>query len=220
MSTLPSVADSGKSPPDPAPSYHPGFRVPANRPEVRRILQATFPKYRKRDVVVHVFSGPMTVNSYWDGGSKDVYHLVRLDNGQVATVPTSHPYFDRRQDGARCGILELRELPENTVLVRGGWFCGKPATVYIYCRPDGLAKQLEAPREQLPAPQAKALQIICGIKGGCRDDYFRSNGLGPYGPSNVFVRALAEKGLVKVNKAGSVAATTEGHNVRPAGYVV
>ena len=215
MSTLPSVAVSG-NPPSSCPV---ALHVPANRPEIRRILQATFPKYRKRDVVVEVFRGPRRMNSYWDGGSKEVFHLYRLDTGQVATVPDSHPFFDRRQDGSRCGILELRELPPNTVLVVGGTFCGKPATVHIYTRPDGLAPQLEAPKEELPKPQAQALKILCGIKGGCRDEYFQRAGLGPYGPRTVFVEALVRRGYAKVSASGAVSVTTAGHNARPAGYV-
>jgi hypothetical protein len=195
------------------------LHVSARKPEIARILRASFPNYRKREVIVDVFRGSMTVNSYWDGGSKDEYVLLRLDNGRAAKVPTSHPYFDRRSDGSRCGTIELRELPPNTVLVHGGYFCGKPRLIYIYCRPDGLAKQLEAPADpadELPRPQQRALNIIAGIKGGCRPEYFERAGLSKYGPDNVYVRALAARGLIKISKAGAVQATIEGENARNA----
>ena len=105
------------------------------------------------------------------------------------------------------------------MLVVGGTFCGKPATVHIYTRPDGLAAQLEAPKEELPKPQAKALGILCGIKGGCRDEYFQRAGLGPYGPRNVYVQALVHRGYAKVSAAGAVSVTTAGRNARPSDYV-
>ena len=35
------------------------------------------------------------INSYWDGGSKDVYALVRLTDLRSLPLPSStHPYFD------------------------------------------------------------------------------------------------------------------------------
>ena len=87
-------------------------------------------------------------------------------------------------------------MPPNCVLVEGGWFCGKPATVRIHTRPDGLTPQLAPPPVELSGPERKALAIVRGIKGGCRPEYFDRAGLGAYGKLNPHIVMLRAKGLV------------------------
>ena len=94
--------------------------VDAKDPSVSRILQASGVRYRKSTATVGVFNGPVSMNSYWDGGSKDEYALVNLATLEVWSMPTSHPYFDRNPDGERIGNVELNELPPGVVLVEGG----------------------------------------------------------------------------------------------------
>ena len=176
------------------------------------IVSAAFPKNRK-DIAIRKFCGPKPVNSYWDGGTKDEYVLVSLVDKQSLGLPTSHPYFDRKDDGSRVGNVELRELPPNVVLVQGGTFCGKAATVTVFVRPDNLATLLPPP-VQLPPQELAALNIIASTKSSYRHDEFSRSGLGAYSASNQWVVALQERGLVKVNKAGAVSITTEGRNAR------
>ena len=189
----------------------------ASTPELARILEAARGVNGKRrgDVVVKEFRGPINVNSYWDDGSKDEYCLVDLASLECWQVPTSHPYFDRKTNGERCGELELRELPPNVCLVQGGYFCGKSATYRLHFHPDNLAKLLPDSSAPTVSDKAKAaLNVICGIKSSYRQDEFNRSGLGMYGANNPLVAELKAAGFVKVNKAGAISVTTAGRNAR------
>lgn len=123
-------------------------------PEVKAVVLAAFPSYRKRSAFLSAFPGSLNINSYWDGGSRDEYAIVELATMQRRAMPTStHPYFDiaargmANQDNGivesdRVGNLTLKLLPEGFALVRAGTFCGKAATAHVYLNPDNFAKLL------------------------------------------------------------------------------
>ena len=185
----------------------------ATTPELKRIVQTAAVRGKQGTVQVREFTGPRRMNSYWDGGSRDEFALVDLATMQTWRVPTTHPHYDRLPNGERCGDLELRELPPGTCLVSGGVFRGKPASLTLHFRPENLAALLPAPDVAVLTPEARsALRIIDSIRGGCRDDEFRRAGLGRYSADNPAVGELVRAGMVKVNKAGAVAVTTEGRN--------
>jgi len=186
----------------------------AKTPEIARIIQASFPDNHKPAVSVEVFR-PRSLNSYWDGGSKDEYVFVRLEDHKAVEIPTSHPYYDRRNDGSRMGNVELTQLPEGVVLVHGGYFCGKKIQLTIYTRPDGLAAKLTPPETELTNKERSALNVVCTTKGGpYRKEAFDYAGLGEYNADNPLVVSLVTKGLLKANKAGAIAATIAGRNAR------
>ena len=126
-------------------------------PEVKAVVRAAFPSYRKLKASVQAFY-PMTVNSYWDGGSKDEFAIVELLTLQRRDLPTSsHPYFDVERRGLsstenehvsvdRVGNVTLKHLPDGFALVRAGTFCGKPATAAVYVPDSNLTKLLEKGR--------------------------------------------------------------------------
>jgi hypothetical protein len=191
------------------------MHVTSKLPEIRRILDAARVNGKNNgDVVVKEFRGPISMNSYWDGGRKDEFVLIDLASYEVWHMPTSHPYFDRRPDGQRMGNVELAELPPGACLVQGGYFCGKPSTIRIHLRPENMAKLLPKPGPTISDDARKALNIIGGIKSSYRSDEFRSAKLGPYHPTNHLLVELREAGLIKINKAGAVSITTAGKNAR------
>lgn len=112
--------------------------------EVRDVVRAAFPSYRKLRAYISVWPGSININSYWSGGSRDEYAVVELSTMRRHLMPTrSHPYFEvvhRGLAGAEdevisvdhVGNVTLKVLPEGFVLVRAGVFCGKPATAHIY----------------------------------------------------------------------------------------
>lgn len=177
-----------------------------------RIARKAFPGNRK-DFSVRAFQGPMNVNSYWDGGSRSAYVMIRLDDMSTATLPTStHPIFDRKANGERCGNLELNKLPPNTALVSGGTFRGKPASVTVYVSEENLTPLLPKPIE-LDESELSALQTIRSTKGGQhrRDEFARAK-LGPYSLENPLIIRLLKLKLIKANKAGAITVTTAGRN--------
>jgi len=125
-------------------------------PEVKAVILAAFPSYRKLKATLSVFHGGININSYWDGGSKDEYAVVELASLQRRSLPThSHPYFDVTRHGLantenqdvsidHVGNLTLKRLPEGFALVAAGTFCGKPATAHVYLNVENMAKLLPA----------------------------------------------------------------------------
>jgi len=116
-----------------------------SRPDIKRIILAAFPSYRKLRAYLNQFpESGITVNSYWDGGSRDEYAIVHLPSMSRRALPTStHPYFDLARHGLAGaenadlvvdsrGNATLKHLPAGFALVQAGTSCGKPATASIY----------------------------------------------------------------------------------------
>lgn len=124
-------------------------------PEVKAIVLAAFPSYKKHSAFLSEFH-PINVNSYWSGGSRDEYAIVELATMRRKSLPTStHPYFDVAAHGLankenatfeidHVGNITLKYLPEGFALVCAGTFCGKPATASIKLNPANLTKMLNS----------------------------------------------------------------------------
>jgi len=125
--------------------------------DLKRLIQAAFPSYRRQKCYVRVFGAQgESINSYWDGGSKDEFAIVEISTGQTKRLPTStHPYFDIARTGLagaedpyvkidHVGNVMLKALPAGYALVRAGTSCGKPATACVMVNAGDLPKYLSA----------------------------------------------------------------------------
>lgn len=128
-------------------------------PEVKRVVLAAFPSYRKHRATLSAFNGEVNLNSYWDSGSRAEFAIVELATGQRKPLPTrTHPYFEVARYGIsgenevisvdHAGNITLKVLPEGFALVEAGTFCGRPATAHVYVNPANLSKLLP---EKTPA---------------------------------------------------------------------
>jgi hypothetical protein len=95
--------------------------------EIKQVCKAAFPKYRGRKFKVNYDVKTMSVRSYWDGGSKTSYALVRLHDLSVRHAPTSHPVFDHVDVDVDNVII-----PDGFVIVGHSIFCGKDMGLTIY----------------------------------------------------------------------------------------
>lgn len=128
-------------------------------PELKRVVLAAFPSYRKLRCTFSAFQGEENINSYWDGGTKDEFAIVELSTMQRRALPSkTHPFYEVARYGMankenevirtdHVGNIYLKLLPAGFALVKAGTFCGKPATAHIFFNPDNLAKYLAAPSE-------------------------------------------------------------------------
>lgn len=82
---------------------------------------------RKKHYFLDTLHYPMDMASYWDGGTRDVYHIVDLKTRRVARLPSNHPMFEPGRP-----YTLARPLPENLIVIQTGVFCGKTATAHIY----------------------------------------------------------------------------------------
>jgi len=127
-----------------------------NTPEVRSIIARAFPAYNGRSISVQPFDGPMRLDSYWSGGSRDYWTAVSLVSGQTAPVPENGTPFTP-------AIGQLEALPENTVLVCWSRVGGGTDYVTVYVRPENLTKMLPAP-VALTAHEAIVIEYTCHLK--------------------------------------------------------
>jgi hypothetical protein len=68
----------------------------------------------------------MQVASFWDGGTKHEWTIIRSSDGRCVTLPENHPAFQPDRP------YFMTALPAGHILLQTGTFCGKPATPHIY----------------------------------------------------------------------------------------
>lgn len=91
--------------------------------QVKMIKKAA--EYRGRNVKFKEFKPGMSLNSYWDSGSRDYFYFVNLVSGAVRSVPQNGTPFDKAS-------LKTTELQPNEVLAERVVMRGKDVVVYIY----------------------------------------------------------------------------------------
>jgi len=102
--------------------------------QVKNIINATFPDYRKRKVFI-VPRKTVTFNGVnWSGGSRSEYRACSIDGqkqGKLVNMGQAAPW-ENPFEGMKV------DLPLNTVIVEGGYFCGKKSTLCIYVNPENM----------------------------------------------------------------------------------
>lgn len=112
-------------------------------PEVRRVVLAANPNYRKHKAMLMVGTSITLSGTAWDGGSRSQYYAVDLATGRCSGSPRyDPPQFGGPKVAPTCAI------PEGVVIVELGTFLGKPATAFVTLHPNNAAKLLpnEAPK--------------------------------------------------------------------------
>jgi uncharacterized protein (TIGR02996 family) len=104
-----------------------GWGLEVSRAGLAR-LRKTFPRYRKRSALLEVTTTVTLAGRYWSGGSKSTYVLVR--DGKVSVFLDIDPF--------RGNDRETTRLNKGEIIVRGGTFCGKEATMVVHVHPDDV----------------------------------------------------------------------------------
>ena len=99
--------------------------------KVKSIINATFPDYRKRKVFIQTADKVTFYDVNWSGGTKSEYRACTIDGRPFETrvnmggpAPWNNPYE---------GLTV--QIPPGMVVVSGGHFCGKVATLSITINP-------------------------------------------------------------------------------------
>lgn len=113
----------------------------SDNPEMKRIVRAAFPSYKKHEVALS-FAETVTISgTYWDGGSRSTYIAVEINTLRTLGAPHYNPLqFGGPKENPKV------EIPAGVAILEGGTFCGKPATVHVFLRPDDAPKSLLAPK--------------------------------------------------------------------------
>ena len=91
--------------------------------QVKLIKKAT--DYRGRNVKFKEFRTGMSLNSYWDSGSRDYYYFVNIFTGAAREVPQNGTPFDRLN--LKSDVLEANEVLAHRSVMRG-----KDIALYIH----------------------------------------------------------------------------------------
>lgn len=105
--------------------------IHTNAPEVLALIKRAFADYNGKRVTVEVFQGPMTLHSYWSGGSRDYWAFVVMghNGAQVGRVPENGTPWAPP-------LGELPSLPAGVALVQ--WTRGPHESVRVYVNPDNM----------------------------------------------------------------------------------
>lgn len=127
-----------------------------NSPETKELVRKAFPQYNGRRISVQPFVGPIRLESYWSGGTRDYYALVSLVPGidLAANVPENGTPFTP-------DLKPLEVLPANGALVC--YTMGSYEHVTIYVNAENLSKMLPAPVE-LSRDEKIVLAATAGLK--------------------------------------------------------
>jgi hypothetical protein len=165
--------------------------------ETRRLFRQGFPSYPGKTFKIRGVSGPVDLRSYWDGGSRDYFAVVRSD-GQALDIPVQSAY-DKALAGAECFVI-----PDGVVVVEHTIYCGKDHGLTLVVPEERLAAFLPAPALSLTDEQEIVLHLTVTLIPAARRE--RS------GMSNerwdVVKAELVELGLLQKNGA----ITPEGRN--------
>ncbi len=113
--------------------------IEVNPKSVVKIIQATFPDYRRKKVRIYPANSVVFNGVNWSGGSKSVYKACAIDGNKMPNQPdmgVSAPW-NNPFEGLECNI------PQGFVIVEGGWFLGKVSILTIYVNPEDMPKLIE-----------------------------------------------------------------------------
>lgn len=107
-----------------------GETLRRSNPMVKRVLAASFPEWKGRKIKARLWTRPMRLQNYWDGGTRSYYVAIRVSDGAVANFGTDNPFLASAHDEV--------DLPAGTLLVEHTIFCGRDAGITIWARTDAL----------------------------------------------------------------------------------
>jgi hypothetical protein len=137
--------------------------VKRSDPEVAAIIAATFPDYTGQKVKFVVHDGALNLASYWEGGSRDYFVLLRLSDLKTMQVPQQSA-FDRPIRG-----IESFPMTPGVAVVMRSYVMGRDAGITIYVHPDDVNKaMLAAPTPELGWAEQVVLLATSGLKPSYR----------------------------------------------------
>lgn len=172
---------------------------------VKKVCNLAFPEYKGRKIRIAYNVKKLSLRSFWDGGSKSAFVIIRLQDMKRLPAPTSHPVFDRVQ-----GVDDFI-IPEGYIVIEHIIFQGKDLGLRIHVPGEFglLPETTEEP--ELTKIQITVLYMLSGLNSAGRKDALARY----HFPKKLYVKITEELqnlGYCKINKAGAISITTEGKN--------
>lgn len=110
-----------------------------NAPEIKALILAADPTYRKRTANLYAETEVSLYGTYWSGGSRNSYAGVCLSTRKVGAAVQYDPAgFGGPAETPRVSMVQ------GAAVVRTGFFCGAVSTATVYLHPTNLAQLLPA----------------------------------------------------------------------------
>lgn len=174
------------------------------------VARKAFPSYSGRSFKVSVHdAGGMSLTSYWDGGSRDYYVIVRLSDSKQLPIPQNGTPFDPYGYG-----IEMPLPAPDFAVVEHSIFCGKDMGLTVHVHAENAAKLIPAPVD-LTWAEKVVLVATCSLKSshmGRTRAQMAERECGISQASWDAAKATLQ-GRRFLNAAGAV--TVEGRNARP-----
>lgn len=90
--------------------------------------------FKGKSATLRVFVGPMSLNSYWSEGHKDVYTVINLTDFRTIDLGDNHPWYHANE-------REAERLPNGGAVVNHE-FCRGGRALTIYVNAESLARLL------------------------------------------------------------------------------
>lgn len=162
--------------------------------------------YKGTKICVEISDKPMSLHSYWDGGSYNDYDCFDMNGNRVEinyliqTAPL--PFW---KDGK---LPDYIPTPDK-FLVEHVTFCGKDLGLHVYIHPACvMTKMLPDNKPNVSKNELFVLNTICSLKSFARADEYRNAGF-TTAEIDKLKEILYQKGFI--NKAGAI--TPTGRNV-------
>jgi hypothetical protein len=100
----------------------------------KQVAKAAFPDYTGRKIKTNLTGTVSFYNLNWDGGTKNEFALVRLEDLQVATGQDFAPWLNPIEG-------KSAKIPAGFAVVEHSFFMGKDAGITVYFSSDNLASK-------------------------------------------------------------------------------
>ncbi len=127
---------------------------------VRAIARAAFPDYHGNTFHVSASDAPVSVISYWDGGSRSFFAAIDLTNlKRKISVPQNGTWFDGGPI-AKDGVV----VPFGYAIVEHSIFCGKDHGITIHIHPTSMPQNLIPEKVELSRDEEIVLIYTRSLK--------------------------------------------------------
>lgn len=167
--------------------------------KVASVCHVAFPDYSGNKYRI-VFTDSVNMSSYWDGGTRSYFVVLRLSDNKIMPIPSQSP-FDKQIKG-----VENFVIPAGFIVVEHIIFCGKDLGLRIHARPDG-SNLLPEKTDDLSELEIRVLIATASRKSSYAgySDYRYAELKRKYGYTlsevNSARSTLIEKGLLAQNKS-------------------
>jgi hypothetical protein len=109
-------------------------------PSIKAIVNATFPNYRRKKVVIWHTGSVTLTDLNWSGGTRKEYRACSREGNYVGSLDrfNAQAPWENKAEGKKI------DIPQGTIVVEGGYFCGNESILYLHVNPQDLPKYIEA----------------------------------------------------------------------------